>query len=193
MPDLASLKAAARAEAAASRARAHAANPLAGETLAALFPASWIRSGTVVAGYAPFRTEIDPRPLMRRLERLGARLALPVTPASGVDGPLAFRAFDRSRPLAAGRYGIPEPDEDCAACEPDVVLVPLLAFDRLGGRLGYGAGWYDRTLAALRATRVIAAVGLAFSRQEVARAPSGAHDRPLDAVCTETRFLGISH
>jgi 5-formyltetrahydrofolate cyclo-ligase len=192
MTDPASYKAALRAEAAAARARAFAANPLAGETLAGLFPASLVQPGMVVAGYAPFRTEIDPRPLMRRLERLGARLALPVTPATGKDEPLSFRLLDPTRGLAAGRYGIPEPDAACRACAPDLLLVPLLAFDRRGGRLGYGAGWYDRTLVSLRASKPVVAVGLGFAVQEIPRVPTGPQDGALDDVCTERAFTRIS-
>lgn len=182
-------KAALRAEAAGRRAAAARANPLAGETAAALFPAESIGPGRVVAGYAPFRTEMDPRPLMRRLERLGARLALPVTPEKGSEGSLTFRLLDPAFGLAAGRYGIAEPDAACEPCDPDLLLVPLLAFDRTGARLGYGAGWYDRTLARLRATKPVTAVGLAYAAQEVGRVPTDPHDVALDLVCTERGML----
>lgn len=184
-------KAALRVEAAARRARALLANPLAGETLAAMFPAELVRTGSVAAGYAPFRTEIDPRPLLRRLADLGAAVALPVTPAKGREGSLVFRSVDPRRALAAGRYGVSEPDETCPAVEPDLVLVPLLAFDRGGGRLGYGAGWYDRTLTALRSRRNALAVGLAYAAQEVERVPTDPHDVPLDGVCTEREWLDL--
>lgn len=178
-----------RGEAAERRARAHASNPLAGDTLAAVFPADLLWPGGIVAGYAPFRTEIDPRPLMRRLARLGARVALPVTPMRGTEAPLSFREVDPERAPAPGRYGIAEPDAACPTVEPDLVLVPLLAFDRGGRRLGYGAGWYDRTLADLRARRPTPAIGLAYAAQEVERVPTDPHDVPLDGVCTELEHL----
>lgn len=182
-------KAEARARAVERRARAFATNPVAGQTLAALFPAGLVRPDAVVAGYAPFRTEIDPRPLMRRLESLGARLALPATPAKGTDAPLLFRLLDPARELSARRYGIQEPDSACEPCEPDVVLVPLLAFDGRGGRLGYGAGWYDRTLARLRTSKKVVAIGLAYSAQEVETVPADPHDQVLDGICTERAWL----
>lgn len=145
-----------------------------------------------MAGYSPFRTEIDGRPLLRRLAGLGAVVALPVTPAKGADAPLGFRRVDPERALAPGRYGIAEPDETCPPVEPDLLLVPLLAFDRRGGRLGYGAGWYDRTLAALRATKPVLAIGLAYAAQEVERVPTDPHDVPLEGVCTERGSVRIS-
>ena len=181
-----------RAEAALRRAEAHAANPTAGATLSAVLPrAALPPADAVVAGYWPFRTEIDPRPLMARLARLGVRLALPVTPPKGADAPLAFRAFSPETPLQRGAFGVPEPGPECETVEPELLLVPLLAFDRSGRRLGYGAGHYDRTLEALRAGRRIVALGLAFAAQEVGRTPVHAHDQLLDAVVTEARYIEV--
>jgi len=181
-----------RAEAALRRAKAHAANPTAGATLSAVLPrAALPPSDAVVAGYWPFRTEIDPRPLMARLARLGARLALPVTPSKGSDAPLAFRAWRPETPLERGAFGVPEPGPECETVEPQLLLVPLLAFDRSGRRLGYGAGHYDRTLEALKAWRPIVALGLAFAAQEVSRTPVHAHDQLLDAVVTEASYIEV--
>ena len=190
LPQLAACEAAPktslRARAALVRARANSANPVAGATLAAVFPRGLLpRPEAVVAGYWPFRTEIDPRPLMARLQRLGAGLALPVTPAKGSDAPLSFRRWSAGALLSPGAFRVHEPGEECETIEPDLLLVPLLAFDRRGHRLGYGAGHYDRTLAALRARRPTVAIGLAFAAQEVERVPTDPHDQLLDGVVTE--------
>lgn len=181
-----------RAEAALRRAEAHAANPTAGATLSAVLPREALPPrGAVVAGYWPFRTEIDPRALMGRLARLGARLALPVTPPKGSEAPLTFRAWRPETPLQPGAFGVPEPGPGCETVEPDLLLVPLLAFDRSGRRLGYGAGHYDRTLEALRARRRVVALGLAFAAQEVERTPVHAHDQLLDAIVTEAAYIAV--
>ena len=190
--DLAHDKAALRREAAVRRAAAFAANPLAGLTLAARLPRGAMpEPGAVVAAYWPFRTEVDPRPLMRRLAAAGARLALPVTPPRGVTEPLRFHAWTPGEALEPSPFGVHEPRLGKEAVEPDLLLVPLLAFDRNGGRLGYGAGHYDRTLQRLRATKPIRAIGLAFAVQERASVPTGTHDQPLDALLTERAFIPV--
>ncbi len=181
-------KAALRAEAAERRARAARLNPLAGHTLAALFPRALAGEGAVVAGYWPFRDEIDPRPLLRRLATLGHRLALPVTPPKGTDAPLVFRSWAFDAPLQPGHFRVPEPGPDREQVEPDVVLTPLLAFDSRGGRLGYGAGHFDRTLERLRALKPVIAVGLAYAAQAVDHLPVEPHDQPLDGVLTERGY-----
>lgn len=182
-------KAELRAEAAVRRAQAQANNPLAGETLAAVFPTTLLPAkGAVVSGYWPFRSEIDPRPLMRRLARLGVTLALPITPAKGVEGPLSFRLWTPQIRLAPSAFGVHEPDAAQPALEPDLLLVPLLAFDLRGHRLGYGAGHYDRALACLRARKPILAIGLAYGAQAMDRLPDGPHDQVLDGVLTERAY-----
>jgi 5-formyltetrahydrofolate cyclo-ligase len=179
-----------RAEAAMRRAQAHASNPVAGATLAAIFPRDRLPApGAVVSGYWPFRTEVDPRPLMARLKRAGARLALPVTPPKGSDGALSFRLWPLGAPLAPGPFGTPEPGPECEAVTPELLLVPLLAFDRTGHRLGYGQGHFDRTLQRLRAEGTVFAVGLAYAAQEVERIPSQDHDQSLDAIVTERAYI----
>jgi len=137
----------------------------------------------VIAGYWPIRDEIDPRPAMRALAERGFRLALPVSLARGE--PLAFRAWVPGDRLAPDIMRIEAPLPSAPLLTPALLLVPLLAFDRACRRLGYGAGFYDRTLASLRRTSETLAVGLAFAVQEVARVPFGSGDAPLDAVATE--------
>jgi 5-formyltetrahydrofolate cyclo-ligase len=146
-----------------------------------------ITPGTVVAGYAPIRSEIDPTPLMRNLAAQGARLALPVITAP--DSPLKFRAWSPADKLRRGPLGIPEPLPGAAEIVPDLVLVPLAAFDQLGHRIGYGAGHYDRTLAQLRDSSKIIAVGVAFAAQEIEAIVALPHDAALDYVLTETQML----
>ena len=146
-----------------------------------------IVGGTVVAGYSPIRSEIDPTPLMRELAARGARLALPVITARGQS--LRFRVWSVGDRLLSGPLGILEPSPAAAEITPDIVLVPLAAFDHAGHRIGYGAGHYDRTLAQLRKSRHAMAIGLAFAAQEVAAVPALAHDVALDFVLTEARAL----
>ncbi len=185
-------KGALRAEAAARRAAAHVAEPRAGARLAALWP-SGLRpsSGAVVAGYHPLRTEIDPWPLMEVLEAAGCALALPVTPPRGAPEALVFRRHRRGGPLVRSAFGVLEPPCTAPLVVPDLVLVPLLAFDRTGARLGYGAGHYDRTLPGLGALPGFRAVGLAYAAQEVERLPVEPHDHPLHAILTEGAYIPV--
>jgi 5-formyltetrahydrofolate cyclo-ligase len=146
-----------------------------------------IAAGTVVSGYSPIRSEIDPVPLMRALAAQGARLALPAVMARGKS--LAFRAWSPNDRLMLGPLGILEPSPAAAELVPDIMLVPLAAFDRAGHRIGYGAGHYDFTLAHLRKGKAITAIGLAFAAQEIASVPALAHDVALDYVLTETQVF----
>ena len=137
--------------------------------------------GAVVAGYFPFRDEADPRALMAALSAEGHPLALPVVDSGR---PLTFRAWKMGDAMHANAnaYGIPEPLATAPAVVPALILVPLLAFDSEGHRLGYGGGYYDRTFDALKGVR---AVGIAYAGQEVPHLPREGHDHPLDAVLTE--------
>jgi 5-formyltetrahydrofolate cyclo-ligase len=144
-----------------------------------------IAPGMVVSGYSPIRSELDPIPLMRALAAQGMRLALPVIAAR--DRPLSFRAWSPDDRLARGPFGILEPLPEAAELIPDILLVPLAAFDRLGHRIGYGAGHYDRTLPPLRAAQDVIAIGMAFAAQEIAVVPALPHDVALDYVLTETQ------
>jgi 5-formyltetrahydrofolate cyclo-ligase len=146
-----------------------------------------IKHGTIVSGYSPIRSEIDPVPLMQKLAAQGAQLALPAVMARGKS--LAFRAWSPSDRLMLGPLGILEPSPAATELIPDIMLVPLAAFDRAGHRIGYGAGHYDYTLAHLRKLKHIIAVGLAFAAQEIVAIPALPHDVALDYVLTETEVL----
>jgi len=146
-----------------------------------------IAQGCVVAGYSPIRNEIDPVPLMRKLAASGARLALPTVTARGQS--LSFRAWSPSDRLMLGPLGILEPSPAAAEVIPDIMLVPLAAFDRLGHRIGYGAGHYDHTFAHLRKIKAVTGIGLAFAAQEIDAVPALSHDERLDFVLTETKVF----
>lgn len=137
------------------------------------------------SGFWPIRSEIDPRPLMQSLLHEDSRrlAALPVI--VGPDRPLEFRRWRPEDVLPRGPFGTAHPDPMAATVVPDLVMVPLLAFDRRRHRLGYGGGYYDRTLRRLRQDRKLLAVGIAYAAQEVAEVPVEATDEPLDLVLTE--------
>jgi 5-formyltetrahydrofolate cyclo-ligase len=124
---------------------------------------------------------------MRVLAESGAQLALPAVTGRGQ--PLIMRAFTFGEPLASGVWGIREPRRDALQVDPDVVIAPLLAFDRSGHRIGYGAGYYDMTIAALRAKKSILAVGIAFATQEITNVPTTPRDARLDLVLTEREII----
>ena len=151
-------KAALRREASARRDAlpAETRNAAAATIAARPFPLS-VAAGAIVSGFMPLKNEIDPLPLLRKLSERGARLALPVVAERG--RPLVMRAWKWGEPLASGVWGIREPGPEAATVEPDILLVPLLAFDRSGGRLGYGGGYYDLTLMQLRARKTVVARG----------------------------------
>jgi 5-formyltetrahydrofolate cyclo-ligase len=161
----------------------------AAETIAARAFAVAVAPGTIVAGFMPMKSEINPLPLLRALAGAGARLALPVVAGQGK--PLIMRAWAFGEPLAAGVWGIREPEPAAPEVAPDILIVPLLAFDRAGQRVGYGAGYYDRTIAALRARQPVLAIGLAFAAQEIAAVPATPHDAPLDLVLTEREVIDL--
>jgi 5-formyltetrahydrofolate cyclo-ligase len=142
-----------------------------------------IKPGTIVAGYSPIRSELDPAPLMKNLAAQGVQLALPAITARGKS--LIFRAWSANDRLMLGSLGIPEPSPAAAELVPDILLVPLAAFDRAGHRIGYGAGHYDVTLAHLRKAKATIAIGVAFAVQEIKAVPMQPHDVALDYVLTE--------
>ena len=137
---------------------------------------------TTVAGYLPIRSEIDPRPAMLALAGLGYRVCVPVIEGRG--RPLAFRAWTPGAATERGPFGVEMPVAG-ELVEPDVLLVPMLAFDARGHRLGYGGGFYDRTIGALRARREVQALGFAYAAQELPAVPDGETDMRLDAIVTE--------
>lgn len=142
-----------------------------------------VAAGAPVSGYWPIRDELDPRPLMQRLHEAGHACGLPVVEGAGEV--LAFRAWRPGAVLQAAGFGLSEPPASAPAMVPEVLLVPLLAFDLEGHRLGYGGGFYDRTLARLRRAGRVLAVGLAYDGQRVEAVPHGPGDERLDWVITE--------
>jgi 5-formyltetrahydrofolate cyclo-ligase len=145
-----------------------------------------IPGGAAVSGYWPMGSEMDPRPLMEALRERGHRLCLPAVEARAV--PLSFRAWAPGEALDEAVFGTQEPAAGAAVVTPDVLLVPLLAFDATGHRLGYGGGYYDRTLAGL-ADRQPTAIGIAFAFQEMAAVPRDEHDWALDWIATEEKVM----
>lgn len=142
-----------------------------------------VAAGGVIGGYWPMGDEIDPRPLMDRLAGLGGRLALPVVAARGQ--PLTFRGWQPGDVLEPGLHGTFHPAATGPELVPAMLLVPLLAFDRQCFRLGYGGGYYDRTLESLKARAHVRIIGVAFAAQQVAFVPRDGHDQRLDVVVTE--------
>jgi 5-formyltetrahydrofolate cyclo-ligase len=182
--DMAAAKRRCRKAASEARARAHAeAGATAGPELAGIGLDFLGMEPAIVSGFRPFADEVDVLPLMARLAGTGWRTALPVV--VGRDKPLVFRAWAPGEPTVAGAWSIQVPPDSEPEVEPDVLLVPMLAFDGAGFRLGYGGGFYDRTLSRLRAVKPVIAVGVAFAAQEMAQVPREAHDEPLDWILTE--------
>jgi 5-formyltetrahydrofolate cyclo-ligase len=159
----------------------------AAETIAArAFPQN-ITPGRIVSGFMPLKSEVNPLPLMQRLSEDGAQLALPRIVGRG--SPLSMRAWTFGDPLDRGQWGIREPKPDAPEVDPDILLVPLLAFDRAGYRIGYGAGYYDMTIKRLRELKAVTAIGVAFAVQEVPRVPTTDRDERLDLVLTEREVI----
>lgn len=159
----------------------------AAETVASRpFPVAVV-PGAIVSAFMPIRSEFNPLALLRRLADAGAAPALPVVQGRGK--PLVMRAWSFGAPLERRQWGIREPGPEAPAVDPDILLVPFAAFDRRGYRIGYGAGYYDMTIAALRAKKRITAVGVGFAAQEVAELPAMPHDEPVDFVLTEREII----
>jgi 5-formyltetrahydrofolate cyclo-ligase len=188
MTDVAALKTELRRAAAARRDTLPAADRMAAAHTIAERPlphrlAAALRPGIIVSGFSPLKSEISPLPLLRRLAEAGAALALPAVAGRG--HPLVMRAWAFGAPLASGVWGIREPTPEAPTVDPDVLIVPLLAFDRRGYRLGYGAGYYDMTIARLRAIKPVIAAGIAYAAQEIPAVPTTPRDARLDLVLTE--------
>jgi 5-formyltetrahydrofolate cyclo-ligase len=148
-----------------------------------------VTRGMILSGFMPLKSEINPVPLLRKLGEAGAQLALPVIAGRGK--PLIMRAYRFGDELVRGQWGIREPKPDASEVAPDILVMPLAAFDRAGHRIGYGAGYFDMTLRALRAQKSVTAVGVAFAVQEIARVPATPRDEPLDFVLTEREVIGL--
>jgi 5-formyltetrahydrofolate cyclo-ligase len=145
--------------------------------------------GAIVSGFSPLKSEINPIPLMRAFADAGAQLALPVVMGKG--RPLTMRAWTFGAPLNSGVWGIREPPPEAPEVFPDILIVPLLAFDRTGNRIGYGAGYYDMTIARLRAMKPVTTVGIAYAAQEIAEVPVTPRDATLDLVLTEREVIDL--
>lgn len=155
-----------------------------------LLGAVTLPEGCVVSGYWPVGDELDVRPLLTQLHGMGHPIGLPVVIARGQ--PLGFRRWEPGTPMVEATYGIRVPEAGAPELVPAFLVVPLLAFDRAGHRLGYGGGFYDRTLAALRRTGPVLAVGVAFAAQEVAAVPRDPLDQRLDWIVTEREVIRVA-
>lgn len=175
----------ARAESIKRRAEAH--TGCAGEAGLALakrgIPVDHRLGRRIASGFLPYKDEISIVPLMAKLVSAGWTTALPVVIAKGV--PLVFRGWAPGEPTMPGIWDIPIPPEGAEEVYPDLLLVPMLAFDRRGYRLGYGGGFYDRTLEMLRKMKPVTAIGVAYAAQEMPEVPHASYDQPLDWIMTE--------
>jgi len=185
MSDLAEIKQAARKAAFARRAAAHRADTGAGAGLLSGVLAGY--RGVPLAGYMPIRSEIDPLPAMAEAAAHGP-VAVPVIAGAGL--PLDFSLWEPGCALREGPFGAMVPELD-RFIEPEILIVPLVAFDRAGGRLGYGGGFYDRTLERLRSRRPTLAIGFAYAAQEAEGLPLEPTDQPLDMVVTEAEVISF--
>lgn len=152
------------------------------------FDAILLEPRDVVAAYWPIRDELDCRPVLTRLMDSGQPVCLPVV--MGDEEPLELRMWEQGAPLYPSGFGTLAPPDDAPRGQPDIIIMPLLGYDRAGTRLGYGGGYYDRTLA--RMTKQPRLIGFAFAAQELDFIPREAHDVPLDAVVTEQGVLQFS-
>ena len=164
---------------------------LAGAMAAERFLAEFrLPEGAIVSAYWPMGNELDPRPLIHRLQEAGHVVGLPVVVAKGE--PLIFRTWTPETRFVPGGFKTEVPEPDAPEVVPTVLLVPLLAFDEAGYRLGYGGGFYDRTLTKLRARSPVTAIGFAYEGQGMAEVPHAEYDQPLDAIVTERSYRRIA-
>jgi|TARA_B110000114_G_scaffold23661_1_gene23019 5-formyltetrahydrofolate cyclo-ligase len=188
MPSIDEQKRLQRIQAKQQRAAAFALNPQGGEQVCAqLLNANKLNSNQIVAVYWPLGDELDPMPLLNTLHALGHQMVLPVMLGAGK--PLIFRTWRPNDELQDAGFGTCEPKPDQPILEPDVILAPLLAFDDNGFRLGYGGGFYDRTIEKLRQNKPVLVCGIAYAAQAMQHIIKGPYDQPLDAIVTE---LGVT-
>ena len=178
-----------RARLQAKQRRAEANNPLSAVQLLEHVPAP-IFKGCVIGGYWPISGELDIRPLLSACHAQGHQLALPCSPRKGY--PLTFREWTPLDKLKAGPYGTREPFPQRAEMIPNLILVPLLAFTKYGERLGYGGGFYDRTLVKLKEEAEVFACGIAYAAQEAASLPTDSFDQRLDGILTDQYFKAFN-
>lgn len=145
--------------------------------------------GSVVAGYWAIGNELDLGPTMAALSGRGDTLALPVTGERGT--PLVFRKWVPGQPLEKGPMGTSHPAPSAPEITPNVILLPLVSFDAKGTRIGYGAGFYDRTLKQLRQKGQLVAWGVAFDEQELPSLPADSGDEPMDGILTDRRVIRL--
>ena len=146
--------------------------------------------GCIVSGFWPIRSEIDPRPLMSSLQQMGARLCLPVVVDKQT---IVFRELVRGAPLIKAGFGTVGPGPDAEVLNPSIMLVPLAAFDKHGGRLGYGAGHFDRAIEKLRISGLRPVlIGFGFDVQKVGKVPTETHDQKLDMIITENGVTSVN-
>jgi len=169
--------------------RAAADKPLGAVQLLEHVPAP-IFKGRLIGGYWPLSGELDIRPLLQACHSQGHKLALPCTPRKG--HPLIFRRWTPDDTLKAGPYGTREPYPEKEEVLPNLVLVPLLAFTAHGERLGYGGGFYDRTLVKLKDVGEVFACGMAYAAQEAATLPTDKFDQRLDGILTDQYFKAFN-
>ena len=153
------------------------------------FKAIALPPGAIVAAYWPIRDELDCKPVLTRLMDSGQPVCLPVV--LGDEQPLELRLWEQGAPLYEAGFGTLAPSELAPQVEPDVIIMPLLGFDARGTRLGYGGGYYDRTLAKLKKRPRL--VGIAFAAQELDAIPRESHDVPLDVIVTEHGARHFEH
>ena len=158
-----------------------------GARLAEHADALGIAEGSVVGGYMALKDEADPARLLERLAARNCLIAYPRVEAK--DAPLAFHIVRAETEFVPGAFGVREPRAESPSVTPNVLLVPLIAFDAAGHRLGYGGGYYDRTIARLRTIKPIAAIGIAFAAQQIDEVPTTPRDERLDLVLTESRTI----
>ncbi len=142
-----------------------------------------IYKNTVFSAYEPMRSEFDPRPLLEKITAAGGKVVLPAI----VGGRIVFRLHESGAKLVAGTFGTSEPPAEARELKPDILLVPLLAFDAKGRRIGYGKGYYDAAIARMRSERRVGVVGLAFEEQRFDEVPVTERDQRLDLILTEQR------
>ncbi|HEX7760822.1 MAG TPA: 5-formyltetrahydrofolate cyclo-ligase [Caulobacteraceae bacterium] len=160
----------------------------AAERVAAILPDAVVGRFAVVGGYHALGAELDPAMVLERLAEGGAAIALP---AAYPDAPLTFRLVRAGEAPEPDAFGVLSPPKSAPEVFPQLIIVPVLAFDRRGGRLGQGGGHYDRTIAALRARGEVFVLGLAYAGQEIAAAPREPHDQALDAILTENGYIEV--
>lgn len=159
------------------------------EILSNLQETGLLESGKIISGFLPIGSEIDTRPMLALLRDMGLEICLPCVEAD--DAPLTFRLWHPDDVLVKESFGTMAPDPSAQAVNPDIILCPMLAFDRDGYRLGYGGGFYDRSLENLRKEKNIMAIGVAYHAQEVVSVPHDELDQPLDMIVTEKEVIRL--